>query len=179
MCESDAQSSASSTSSHNAGDLDATSMLDDAMFSNAGVTSTTVPSNSVNTSMLVNGSIEFLHLCGECRQQGLPGRFDAGGVWICKTCSAMSDTLESIDSAGTTEEQQGQDRLYTCAECAKKPLLGAFDSDDGEWYCKECWEALLSLDDLVTEVSGSSAAAGTDNFAAQTSRAHDFRRQRF
>mmetsp|Transcript_59490 Transcript_59490/g.184568 ORF Transcript_59490/g.184568 Transcript_59490/m.184568 type:complete len:277 (-) Transcript_59490:131-961(-) len=64
----------------------------------------------------------------------------------------------NIDSGKNNAEGKNADdeeRLYHCAECGKSAELGAIDEEDGQWYCKGCWEALLADED------GSGAADGS------------------
>jgi len=43
-----------------------------------------------------------------------------------------------------TEVQATSDRIFRCAECRDAAEFGAVDEEDGLWYCKACWEALLN-----------------------------------
>jgi len=56
-------------------------------------------------------------------------------------------TARSGGSGGNKESTENADRLYHCAECGLAADLGAIDEEDGQWYCKSCWEALLTGDD--------------------------------
>merc|ERR1712048_71719 len=68
------------------------------------------------------------------------------------------------DSNAVPSQPEGDEddaRLYVCAECGESPPLGAVDEEDGQWYCKDCWEKLLDLqgDDLGGEVDAAIVAS--------------------
>mmetsp|Transcript_108416 Transcript_108416/g.317180 ORF Transcript_108416/g.317180 Transcript_108416/m.317180 type:complete len:304 (-) Transcript_108416:120-1031(-) len=56
-------------------------------------------------------------------------------------------SMTNQGSEGQPNTGEDEDRLYQCAECGKAADLGAIDEEDGQWYCKGCWEALLGGDE--------------------------------
>lgn len=168
-----AASSASLASASDDDCVNALSLLDPTEFE-LGKVKTVVASESSTGANMRNESqaSERLYTCAECGEAPLLGAADEDGEWYCKDCweafLSQNDEAtaalpaadnaaksESVESTSSCNESVAGDRLYTCAECGEAPLLGAFDEEDGEWYCKSCWEVLLAqasveVDDGVT-----------------------------
>jgi len=62
---------------------------------------------------------------------------------------------------GGAAEAGDEERLYRCAECGEAADLGAVDEEDGQWYCKACWESFLGDDAPDTGANSKPAADGS------------------
>jgi len=117
------------------------------------------PSGEQNPDHLVceeSEQSERLYSCAECGDAAPLGAFDEEeNCWFCKACwlafaaaetgNSDYEATHALGDSGIDIVQHDEDdeRLYRCNECRQSPPFGAVDEEDGQWYCKGCWGALL------------------------------------
>lgn len=60
-------------------------------------------------------------------------------------------------------ETTDEERMFKCNECGEAAELGAIDEEDGQWYCKACWESFLGDDAPDTGANAKPAADGSSS----------------
>jgi len=80
-------------------------------------------------------------------------------------------TMTANGKQGATDGVEAEDdRTYHCAQCEEAAELGAIDDDDGQWYCKACWESLVEAAEEGAEAEAEAAEEGAEEAAEDASK---------